>query len=107
MMFQRIIVLSTSELSSPRSAITLQDMGILYICKDNWGGEAVGVVELCAGQGLSGLTGKSVTECRLGVRSRRLNCTVSSEVVGRGVLFYYQHYEMLRLSSINGDTIKV
>jgi hypothetical protein len=86
-MFQRIVVLSTSQLSSPRSAITLQDTGVLYIYKDNCGGEPVRVVELCAGQGLSGLKGKSVTECRLSARSRGLNYTVSSGSGCEGVLF--------------------
>lgn len=39
-------------------------MNILYICKDSWVFEPVGVVELC----LSELTGKCVTEHRLCVR---------------------------------------
>ena len=57
-------MLSSSQLSSPRSVATLQHVNILYICKDSWVGEPVGVVELC----LSGLTGKFVTEHRLCVR---------------------------------------
>ena len=57
-------MLSSSQLSGPRSVATLQHVNILYICKDNWVGEPVGVVELC----LSGLTGKDVTEHRFCVR---------------------------------------
>jgi len=39
-------VLSSSQLSSPRSVATLQHVNVLYICKDNWAGKRVGVVKL-------------------------------------------------------------
>lgn len=57
-------MLSSSQLSSPRSVATLQHVNVLYIRKDNWVGEPVGVVELW----LSGFTGKFIIEHRLCVR---------------------------------------